>query len=109
MITTKLHINLTSYLLHPEVDSGELARDIERAARAGGAFVAVKTVDDVERSVLFTPSLVIELEPLEVADETLAPSVGEVGTGDWESHSGGMTTFGGLDRYEPRNPSYFTW
>lgn len=111
MITTKLHVNLTSYLLHPEVNTGELALDIERAARSGGAFVAVKTCDAVERSVLFTPSLVVELEPLEIDDVSASrlPAVGEVGTGDWETHSGELATFSGLERYEARNPSYFSW
>ncbi|MDO8337879.1 MAG: hypothetical protein Q7T15_06450 [Microcella sp.] len=104
-------MNLTSYVLDESVALGELSRDIEGAARTGGAFVPVRTCDGIERSVLITPSLVVEIEPLELADEPEAASadVTEVGTGDWETHSGEMSTFSGLERYASRNPSYFSW
>ena len=111
MLITKLHVNLTSYVLDESVALGELSRDIEGAARTGGAFVPVRTCDGIERSVLITPSLVVEIEPLEMADEPeeSRPNAGEVGTGDWETHSGELATFSGLERYEARNPSYFSW
>lgn len=111
MLIAKLHVNLTSYVLDASVALAELSRDIEGAARTGGAFVPVRTCDGVERSVLITPSLVVEIEPLEMADEPEATTaeVTDLGTGDWEAHSGEMWTFSGLERYEARNPSYFTW
>jgi len=115
MLITKLHVNLTSYVLDESVALAELARDIESAARSGGAFVPVRTCDGVERSVLITPSVVVEIEPLEMADDAHAetavePSaVTEIGTGDWETHSGELSTFSGLERYEARSPSYFSW
>ncbi|GAA1703287.1 hypothetical protein GCM10009792_24320 [Microcella alkalica] len=104
-------MNLTSYVLDASVALAALSRDIEGAARSGGAFVPVRTCDGIERSVLITPSLLVEIEPLELADEVEGQpaSAGEVGTGDWETHSGELATFSGLERYEARNPSYFSW
>lgn len=111
MLITKLHVNLTSYVLDASVALAELSRDIESAARAGGAFVPVRTCDGVERSVLITPAVLVEIEPLEMSDdpEDHSPSATGVGTGDWETHSGELSTFSGLERYEARNPSYFSW
>lgn len=111
MLITKLHVNLTSYVLDASVALAELSRDIESAARAGGAFVPVRTCDGVERSVLITPAVLVEIEPLEMADELeeSRPRAVEVETGDWETHAGELSTFSGLERYEARNPSYFTW
>lgn len=116
MLITKLHVNLTSYVLDESVALAELSSDIVRAARSGGAFVPVRTCDGVERSVLITPSVLVEIEPLELSDESMEPvggedglGSGEVGTGDWETHSGELSTFSGLERYASRNPSYFSW
>ena len=109
MLITKLHVNLTSYVLDASVTLAELSRDIEGAARTGGAFVPVRTCDGVERSVLITPSLLVEIEPVEMADEPDDAQALGGDTGHWEAHSGELATFSGLERYESRNPSYFTW
>jgi hypothetical protein len=97
MMITKLHVNLTTYILHEEVSPTELATDIESAARAGGAFVDIRTADGVERSLLVTPGLLIEFEP--VAPESDNPV--EFGTALEPQ------TFSGLEPYSAR--SYFTW
>lgn len=99
MMITTLHVNLTSYVLHDEVDADRLATSIELAARDGGAFVPVRTADGVERSVLITPALVVEIEPVDVGDERPQAAI----------ESSGSATFSGLDVYSPAYPSYFAW
>lgn len=108
MLITKLHVNLTSYVLDESVALAELSRDIESAARAGGAFVPVRTCDGVERSVLITPAVLVEIEPLETREGEDAVH-SEPHAGAWQSHSAQLSTFGGLEPYEPRRPSYFSW
>lgn len=99
MMITTLHVNLTSYVLHPEVESNALATDIEGAARSGGGFVAVRTSDGVERSVLITPGLVVEIEPLDTGDDSA----------DLFGDHDDASTYGGLELYAPPRPSYFQW
>jgi hypothetical protein len=103
MLITTLHVNLTSYVLHPEVEPNALATDIEGAARSGGAFVSVRTSDGVDRSVLITPGLLVEIEPLDTGSTSACD--GEDLFGDHDETS----TFGGLELYAPPRPSYFQW
>lgn len=102
MLITTLHVNLTSYVLHPEVEATTLATDIEGAARCGGAFVSVRTSDGVDRSVLITPGLLVEIEPLDTGDSTMSDH--DVFVDESEA-----STFGGLELYAPPRPSYFQW
>lgn len=107
MLISKLHVNLTSYVLDASVTIADLTRSIENAARCGGAFVPVRTSDGVERSVLITPSLLVEIEPLETADDL---DLGE--TDDFFAvyhDDSGQTTFSGLEAYEAPRPSFFHW
>jgi hypothetical protein len=102
MMITKLHVNSTTYILHEEVSPAELATNIESAARAGGAFVDICTADGVERSLLITPALLIEFEPV-------APDSGDsldLSTA-FEPQVVESETFAGLEPYSHR--SYFTW
>lgn len=108
MLITTLHVNLTSYVLDASVALGELARSIEEAARSGGGFVPVRTSDGVERSVLITPAIVVELEPTEIDDEPAATQLDVFA--DYQRERGEhRTTFSGLEAYEPSRPQQFAW
>ena len=93
MLITTLHVNLTSYVLDQSVPLDDLAHSIEEAARTGGSFVPVRTSDGVERSVLITPAVVVELEPLEVADDAF----------EGEAHENNVASQS--DSSQPRWPS----
>lgn len=108
MLITKLHVNLTSYVLDASVALNELSRSIESAARAGGAFVPVKTCDGVERSVLITPAVLVEIEPLETADDDDPGESADLFAA-YRDEPSGRTTFSGLEHYEAPRPSYFQW
>lgn len=108
MLITKLHVNLTSYVLDQSVPLAELTRSIENAARCGGAFVPVRTCDGVERSVLITPAVLVEIEPLETADDLATGETADL-FADYRDDAA-RTTFSGLEAYEaPARPSYFHW
>lgn len=109
MLITKLHVNLTSYVLDASVLLAELSRSIEDAARCGGAFVPVRTCDGVERSVLISPGVTVEIEPLETAEDREPGEAADVFAGYHHDSCVDHTTFSGLEAYEPSRPSYFGW
>lgn len=117
MLITTLHVNLTSYVLDQSVPIDDLAHSIEEAARSGGSFVPVRTSDGVERSVLITPAVVVELEPLEVADEAFEGETPEnAGASQTDSfgdyrreRAPSGVTFSGLEAYESSRPDQFAW
>jgi hypothetical protein len=99
-------VNLTSYVLDASVALADLTRSIESAARTGGAFVPVKTCDGVDRSVLITPGLLVEIEPLDTAEYDDA---GESADMVASYHGEAPSTFSGLEAYSAPRPSYFQW
>ena len=82
----------------------ELAPVADRFRLASGRINLSADRLDVHR---LTISLSIPIK--DIPDKATRERAGEVGTGDWETHSGELATFSGLERYEARNPSYFSW
>lgn len=110
MLITKLHVNLTSYVLDAGIGIAELTRSIEAAARTGGAFVPVRTCDGVDRSVLITPGLLVEIEPVETSDSGDIGETVDVFASYHDDTPANRSTFSGLEPYEPLpRPSYFQW
>ncbi len=109
MLITKLHVNLTSYVLDASVLLAELSQSIENAARCGGAFVPVRTCDGVERSVLISPGVTVEIEPLETAEDRDPGEAAAIVADHHDDFCVDRTTFSGLEAYEPSRPSYFGW